>query len=49
MRLEANSKHMNQRRARIGQRTNGIIIMKRNTLKFKNGISKIELGIKQEV
>ena len=40
---------MNQRGARIGQRANGIIMMKGNTSEFGNGISKIELGMKQEV
>ena len=38
-----NSKHVNQRGARIGQRVNGIIMIKGNTLKFRNEILKIEL------
>ena len=49
MKQEVNSKYMNQKKARIGQRTNGIITMKENTLKFKNRISKIKLKMKQEV
>ncbi len=46
MELEANNKHVNWRGARIGQRVNGIIMMKGNTLKFENRISKIELEMK---
>ena len=49
MGLEANNKHVNRREARVGQRANGIIMMKGNTSKFGNGISEIELGTKQEV
>ena len=49
MRLEANNKHVNWRGARIGQRANGIIMMKENTSEFGNGISEMELGTKQEV
>ena len=41
-----NSKHVNQRKTRIEQRANGIIMMKGNTSEFRNGISEIELGMK---
>ena len=49
MGLEVNNKHVNRREARIGQRTNGVIMMKGNTSEFGNGISEMELGTKQEV
>ena len=49
MELEANNKHVNQRKTRIGQRANSIIIMKGNISEFRDGISEIELGIKQKV
>ena len=49
MGLEVNNKHVNWRGARIGQRANGIIMMKGNTSEFGNGILEIELGTKQEV
>ena len=44
-----NSKHVNWKEARIGQRANGVIMMKENTLEFENEILEIELGMKQEV
>ena len=49
MGLEVNNKHVNRRGARIGQRANGVIMMKGNTSEFGNGISEMELGMKQEV
>ena len=49
MKLEANSKHMNQKETRIGQRANGIIMIKESISKFGNRILEIELGMKQEV
>ena len=49
MRLEVNSKYVNWRETRIEQRANGIIMMKGNTLKFRNKILEIELGMKQKV
>ena len=49
MELEVNSKHVNWREARIEQRANGVIMMEGNTSEFRNEISEIELGMKQEV
>ena len=49
MGLEVNNKHVNQRGARIGQRANGVIMIKGNTSKFGNRISEMELKTKQEV
>ena len=49
MKLEVNNKHVNQRGTRIGQRANGVIMMKGNTSEFGNRISEMELGTKQEV
>ena len=42
MELEVNSKHVNWREARIGQRANGVMIMKENTSEFGNRISEIQ-------
>ena len=49
MELEANNKHVNRRGARIGQKANGVIMMKENTSEFGNRILEMELGTKQEV
>ena len=47
--LEVNSKYVNQKEARIGQRANGVIMTKGNTSEFGNGILEMELRTKQEV